>query len=144
MIITSQRRCVHLSLGKARVREHSTTRWMELPIQTGEKSSRAPHPCPFSSWPHPAIIIDFMLTSAIPMTLLQIHFDLDGSLTGHANGSVVAHHKFNTWSPSCMQGIATTYSGGTVRQSHRVLVESHQRCPILGLVASNTPQTPFC
>ena len=31
----------------------------------------------------------------------QIHFDLDGSLTGHVNGSVTAYKEFNDWSDDC-------------------------------------------
>ena len=31
----------------------------------------------------------------------QIHYDLDGTLTGHVNGSVTAYKEFNDWSNDC-------------------------------------------
>ena len=54
----------------------------------------------------------------------QIHFDLDGSLTGHVNGSVTAYTRYNDWgtpldapvfpSSACTFPTETTYSGGIV------------------------------
>ena len=54
----------------------------------------------------------------------QIHFDIDGSLTGHVSGSVTAYKRYNDWgnpldapaSPSsaCSLPTGTTYSGGIV------------------------------
>ena len=46
----------------------------------------------------------------------QIHFDIDGTLTGHVNGSVTAYHKFNTWSDDdvCTEKYGSRFSGGTV------------------------------
>ena len=47
----------------------------------------------------------------------QIHFDIDGTLTGHANGSVTAFRKYHTWDNDnggpCELG-GRTYSGGVV------------------------------
>ena len=43
----------------------------------------------------------------------QIHFDLDGTLTGHANGSVTAFREYHTWNDACTVA-GSAYSGGVI------------------------------
>eukprot|EP01138_Halocafeteria_seosinensis_P003625 gb/GECG01003704.1/.p1 GENE.gb/GECG01003704.1/~~gb/GECG01003704.1/.p1 ORF type:complete len:3814 (+),score=427.70 gb/GECG01003704.1/:1-11442(+) len=44
----------------------------------------------------------------------QIFWDLDGTLTGHVNGTATPYYKFNEGSPHCMRDEEGTYDGGIV------------------------------
>lgn len=43
----------------------------------------------------------------------EIMWDLDGTLTGYANGWLTPHYKWNDWAPHCVQG-NSTFDHGTV------------------------------